>query len=538
LPRIARSLALALLPLSAVASAQTAAPLPPEEAALKSHVMFLASDAMKGRDAGSGEYDIAAAYVAAQFQAAGLTPMGANGSYLQPVPLVAYKLAEGARAALADGAALEAGQDIAFAANPAAKATAVSAPVVFVGHGLEAPAFGIDDYAGLDVRGRIVAYIGGAPAGLPSEVAATMGGPQERLRAAAAHGAVGAIALADLRAAGRGSPAFAGVVTAQASERVTWATPAGVGNSATPATPLLATLSPAGGAKLFGKAWPAIVKAAARKALRRVPAVSVAPLTITSATTFRAMPSSNVVGMLPGSDPALAGEMVVLSAHLDHVGVGKPVNGDAIYNGAMDDAVGIATLIEEARRFKAAGAAPKRSILFLAVTAEEKGLVGSDYFVNHPPVPIDRIVADVNLDMPILTYRFEDMVAFGGDRSTLGPIIARATGALGVALSPDPIPEMSIFVRSDHYNFVRKGVPSVFLWPGLKGPGRAAFDTFMNNCYHRPCDDLNQPFLWGEGVRFLDANYRIAREIADAPQRPVWNKGDYFGTLYKGPMAP
>ncbi|KAK0340051.1 hypothetical protein LTR94_032073 [Friedmanniomyces endolithicus] len=140
--------------------------------------------------------------------------------------------------------------------------------------------------------------------------------------------------------------------------------------------------------------------------------------------------------------------------------------------------------------------------------------------------------------MPILTYRFEDMVAFGGDRSTLGPIIARATGALGVALSPDPIPEMSIFVRSDHYNFVRKGVPSVFLWPGLKGPGRAAFDTFMNNCYHRPCDDLNQPFLWGEGVRFLDANYRIAREIADAPQRPVWNKGDYFGTLYKGPMAP
>jgi len=325
------------------------------------------------------------------------------------------------------------------------------------------------------------------------------------------------------------------VTKGYAAERITWAQPDGTGSAS--GAPLLGTLSPAGAAKLFGRAWPALAKGAARKTLKVRPATAAGTLSIASATNFRAIPSSNVVGMIPGSDPVLGKETVVLSAHLDHVGVGKAVNGDTIYNGALDDGIGIASLIEAAKRFKTA-TPPKRSIIFLAVTAEEKGLVGSDYFANHPTVPIGDIVADVNLDMPILTYKFEDMVAFGGDRSTLGPIIARAVAGIGVGLSPDPMPEQAIFVRSDHYRFVQKGVPSVFLWPGEKGPGKAAIATFMDNCYHKPCDDLTQPILWDQGVRFVDANYRIAREIADAPQRPVWNKGDYFGLLFDGPMAP
>ena len=175
--------------------------------------------------------------------------------------------------------------------------------------------------------------------------------------------------------------------------------------------------------------------------------------------------------------------------------------------------------------------------MFLAVTGEEKGLVGSDYFTNHPTVPLTSIVADVNLDMPILTYKFEDMVVFGAERSTIGPIVQKAVAAIGVGLSPDPMPEEGIFVRSDHFRFVQKGIPSVFLWPGQKGPGKAAVAYFMANNYHKPSDDLTQPILWDQGVRFVDANYRIAREIADGAQRPVWNAGDYFGTLYKGPMA-
>jgi Zn-dependent M28 family amino/carboxypeptidase len=172
--------------------------------------------------------------------------------------------------------------------------------------------------------------------------------------------------------------------------------------------------------------------------------------------------------------------------------------------------------------------------MFLAVTAEEKGLVGSSWFAAHPTVPIDRIVADVNLDMPILTYRFEDMTVFGADRSTLGPIVGKAVAALGVTLSPDPDPAESFFVRSDHYNFVRKGIPSVFLWPGEAGPGKAAFEDFMAHHYHQPSDEVSLPIDWSQGIRFVDANYAIAREIADGDARPRWNKGDFFGTLYNG----
>jgi hypothetical protein len=552
--RIATPLLLACATVATVATAQSpvtnvspaarnvrlTAPLPTDQAAMKAHVMFLASDAMHGREAGSGEYDIAAQYVASQFYAAGLKPMGDDGSYLQKVPLTAYKIAgQGAFSWMpATGAPrpLAFGTDYVPTANPAAKATRVAAPVVYVGYGLRASAYGIDDYAGVDVRGKIVAYVGGVPAGLPSEVAATLSGAPARLAAAAAHGAVGAVAIADLRSPGRGAPGFDAVKKGFDSERVTWALPDGTGSTATPSVPLLGTLSTAGAAKLFGSDWAAMARAAKKKVLRARAVLAAGTLTAQSATSFRALPSSNVIGMIPGTDAQVGRETVVLSAHLDHVGVGKAVNGDTIYNGALDDAIGIASLIEAARRFKQAPP-PKRSVLFLAVTAEEKGLVGSDYFTHHPTVPVADIVADVNLDMPILTYKFEDMVAFGGDRSSLGPIIARAVGAIGVGLSPDPMPEEAIFVRSDHFRFVQKGVPSVFLWPGQKGPGKTAVADFMGNCYHKPCDDLTQPILWDQGVRFVDANYRIARGIADAADRPRWNKGDYFGLLFNGPMA-
>jgi Zn-dependent M28 family amino/carboxypeptidase len=527
-------------PTPATRNAALTAPLPADQAAMKAHVMFLASDAMRGREAGSGEYDIAAQYVAAQFYAAGLKPMGDDGSYLQKVPLTAYKIVGQGMFGWAPAAGapqkLAFGTDYVPTANPAAKQTRVSAPLVYVGYGLSASAYGIDDYAGADVRGKIVAYVGGVPAGLPSEVAATLSGAPARLAAAAAHGAVGAVAIADLRSPGRGAPGFDAVKKGYDSERVTWALPDGTGSTATLSVPLLGTLSPAGAAKLFGRDWETMARAAKKKVLRTRPIAAAGSLTVESATGFRALPSSNVIGMIPGIDPIVGRETVVLSAHLDHVGVGKAVKGDTIYNGALDDAIGIASLIEAAKRFKQAPP-PKRSVLFLAVTAEEKGLVGSDYFTNHPTVPIADIVADVNLDMPILTYKFEDMVAFGGDRSSLGPIIGRAVGAIGVGLSPDPMPEEAIFVRSDHFRFVQKGVPSVFLWPGQKGPGKAAVADFMGNCYHKPCDDLSQPILWDQGVRFVDANYRIARGIADAADRPRWNKGDYFGLLFKGPMA-
>ncbi|MDG2534533.1 M28 family metallopeptidase [Sphingomonas sp. HITSZ_GF] len=553
-------LALALM-LAIPAYAQTAAPapapvpsaaernaivnaeLPADQAALKSHVMFLASDAMKGREAGSPEFNIAAQYVASQFYAAGLKPAGDDGGYLQGVPLVNYKLeAPGTMAVTrrkGQPVALEFGKDFISSPNPETPNYTVTAPVVFVGYGIVGE--GRDDYKGVNVKGKVVAFFGGAPESMPSEVGAHFSGAGAKSEIAARHGAIGYITLESPRTA-KQRP-FAVLANFATRARFTWGNADGTGHITAPGVPSLGTVSMAGGARLFDGArqkWEAVLKAAeADNAVFKAEALATS-VTVAAKTALTPVQSYNVAGLIPGSDPTLSKEVVVLSAHLDHIGVGRPdKTGDTINNGALDDAVGIASLIEEAKRFKTAGTKPRRSILFLAVTAEEKGLIGSDYFANHPTVPAENIVADVNLDMPIITYKFQDIVVYGAGHSTLGPIVERAGKAIGVPLSDDPLPGENIFVRSDHYNFVRKGVPSVFLWPGAGGPGRAAIDDFMKNHYHQPSDEVGQlPAIdWESGVRFVDVNYRIAREIADGDQRPVWNKGDFFGLTYNGPGA-
>ncbi|MDQ1232489.1 M28 family peptidase [Sphingomonas sp. SORGH_AS_0879] len=515
------------------------APLPEDQAAMKAHVMFLASDAMAGREAGTRDYDIAAQYVAAQFYAAGLRPGGDEGGYLQKVPLVAYRVADKGSALWTPAGGqpqeLAFGEDFVPSPVPDKRETSLSAPVVFVGYGIDAAQYGLTDYKGVDVRGKIVAFVPGTPDGLDGEARAFFGSAGNKAALAAARGAVGAIQIDMPRAGGRQRP-FAALARFYDGPRVTWANPDGTAHAMTPTTPVLGTLSQAGAVKLFGKDWDAVMKVAGAAKPAYKPLIAKGMLTVASKTGFKLMDSGNVIGLIPGSDPKLKDEVVVLSAHLDHIGTNEGGDGDRINNGALDNAIGIASLIEEAKRFKAAPP-PKRTVMFLAVTAEEKGLVGSDYFANHPTVPLKSIVADVNLDMPILTYKFEDMVVFGADRSTLGPIVRKAVGAMGLPVSPDPMPEEGIFVRSDHFRFVQKGVPSVFLWPGQAGPGKAAVADFMSHRYHKVGDEIDQGIDWSQGPRFVSVNYAIAREIADAPERPVWNKGDYFGTLYKGPMA-
>ena len=543
--RLAAALALALVTGAAGAqedaaavNARLAAPLPADQAAMKAHVLFLASDAMRGREAGSPEFDIAAQYVAAQFYAAGLRPCGDAGGYLQRVPLVTYRLdGPGSFAWTPRGGAVRAlapGIDVTASANPARATTQVAAPVVFLGWGMDAARFGHDDYAGVDVRGKIVAIVQGAPPGLDGEERAFFASPGTKATIAQRHGAVGVLFVTTrsgiVPAGGTlRSPARSDVA------RMSWANPDGTGHGDAPGAPVLGTLTAEGARTLFGRDWDKVVAAAATPQ-RRYPTLHAAgTLRVETRTRFVAGASSNVVGVIPGSDPRLKDEVVVLSAHLDHIGVSATGEGDRINNGALDNAIGIASLIEEARRFTASGQPPKRTLLFLALTGEEKGLVGSAYFTEHPTVPLRQIVADINLDMPILTYRFEDMIVYGADRTTLGPIVRRAVESVGVTMSPDPAPEQGIFVRSDHFRFVRKGIPAVFLWPGQKGPGAAAFAAFMGRCYHRPCDELaQQPVMWDQGVRFVDVNYRIAREVADAAQRPVWSRGDYFAGLYGG----
>ncbi len=539
-------LALAALPLTVVAAAQTApspapapeAPLPPAQAAMKAHVLFLASDAMRGREAGSHEFDIAAQYVAAQFYAAGLKPGGDGGAYLQRVPLVSYRVEGDAKVGWTPrGGAAQPLAPAQFVpnANPAKAATSVTAPVVFVGYGVDAPQYGFNSFKGVDVRGKIVAVVQGAPASFGGEERAFFGSPATKAAIAAGKGAIGMV-IVQLRPAPQRPGAPAGATAMRLPARMIWANPDGTGKA--DPLPILGALTPAGGAAVFGADWAKVTAAAEAQAPAYRALALPGALSVESRTAFEKAESSNVIGLIPGSDPRLKDEVVVLSAHLDHIGVRATGEGDRINNGALDNAIGIASLIEEAKRFAADGAKPKRTIMFLAVTGEEKGLVGSDWFANNPTVPLKSIVADINLDMPILTYRFEDMIVYGADRTTLGPIVRRAVESAGVGMSPDPMPQEGIFVRSDHFRFVQKGVPAVFLWPGQKGPGAAAVAEFMGKCYHRPCDQLGtQPILWDQGVRFVDVNYRIAREVADAPSRPVWNKGDYFGTLYGGVAA-
>jgi Zn-dependent M28 family amino/carboxypeptidase len=265
-------------------------------------------------------------------------------------------------------------------------------------------------------------------------------------------------------------------------------------------------------------------------------------LTLRRKTGHQDTSSANLIGLVPGNDPALRDEFVVFSAHLDHIGVGTPVNGDDIYNGAYDNAMGVSHLIEAAHAFSAMPEGPRRSILFIALTGEERGLLGSDYFAHHPTVPSDSMVADINLDMPLLLYPIADIIAFGAEHSTLNGIIATAIAGEGFTLAPDPLPEEVLFIRSDQYSFVRQGIPSVFLVPGFTSSdaeidGRKLFMSHLRSHNHRPSDDLSRPVHWPSALRFARANVRISHANAENSERPARKPGDFFGEKFGRPAA-
>jgi Zn-dependent M28 family amino/carboxypeptidase len=260
-------------------------------------------------------------------------------------------------------------------------------------------------------------------------------------------------------------------------------------------------------------------------------------VTLTQKSVHDSITSPNVIGILRGSDPVLSNEYVVYTAHLDHVGTGIAVDGDTIYNGMYDNAMGTALLIETARAFAAMPELPKRSIVFIALTGEERGLVGSDYFANYPTVTRDSMVANVNLDMPLFLYPLADVIAFGAEHSSLEGIIAEAVADEKFALAPDPVPEEVLFIRSDQYSFVKQGVPSVFLVPGFTSTspeidGAAVTNEHLQTHYHQPSDDLTRPIQWASALRFARANVRIGHAVAEADERPTWNEGDFFGEKF------
>jgi hypothetical protein len=505
---------------------------------IRAHITFLSSDLLKGREAGSAEYDIAANYVASQMAQLGLRPMGREGGYFQPVPLFAYRATDTGSLVLHDTKGrvpLTFGQDYVVSGSALGDNIQLDAPLVFVGFGLVAPDHGRDDYQGLDVRGKIVVLLPGAPKSYQTEERAYYGNTRNKLAVALAHGAAGVISL-DTPSREKLYP-FINAVRQYQNWGMTWRMADGKPFLGA-AIPALATISVAGAEKLFAGAktpYPQIAAAADTPAtiLHGFPL----PLSLRAElnSEHKTVESENVVGVLPGGDPVLKGEYVVLSAHLDHIGITPPIRGDSINNGAMDNASGVAITLDVARLFAASGKPPRRSVLFLVDTAEEKGLLGAEYFARNPTVPARAIASDVDIDMPILTYDFADVTAFGADRSSMGASVRKAAARLNIALSPDPMPEESVFTRSDHYRFVERGIPAVFLTTGFANGGEAATRYFLANNYHKPSDDLSQPFNWAAAAKFARLNYEVSRELADADMRPAWNKGDFFGDKFAKP---
>ncbi len=249
--------------------------------------------------------------------------------------------------------------------------------------------------------------------------------------------------------------------------------------------------------------------------------------------------SPNIAAILPGSDPQLKNEYVVFTAHADHLGIGDPVNGDSIYNGAGDNASGTSALIEIARAFTRSQQPIRRSLLFIAVTGEEEGLLGSDYYANNPTVPLSQIVANVNMDEVSFLYDFKDIVPLGAEHSSLGAVADDVAHHMGLTVSPDPAPEEVYFVRSDQYSFVEQGVPSIYIGEGYQAvdpklDGQKMQRDWETTRYHMPSDDMAQPLDFNALVKCTRVDLAVGYEIAQQTGRPHWNKGDFFEQFVKG----
>ncbi|MEI6486672.1 MAG: M20/M25/M40 family metallo-hydrolase [Sphingomonadales bacterium] len=495
--------------------------------AFKAHVGFLADDLLAGRDTGSPGHEIATRYVVAQFAAAGLAPAGVDGSWYQPVALREARVVPGSASVTIGGKTRASGDGVLVGPNMAQESLALEAPVVFAGHCLFEPSLGIDDFKGLDLKGKFVACLPGFPKGLPSEAAAFL--TDQRPRFVAARGGIGMLALWT-----RGDEArrpFAKLVQSSDQPRMQRLNPDGSVFEFAPGLRGGALLSGDVARALFASAGRNFDKIDADGEIKSVRGFDLpVRVAVASQTRWRTITSHNVVGMVKGTDPELSKQVVVLGGHLDHVGTGAEVKGDSIYNGALDNAAGAATLMEVAKA--TAANPPKRSVLFVAATAEEKGLLGAEAFAANPTVDKARIVSMIDLDMPILTYDFIDVTPYGADHSTIGDAVKAAAADMGVAVAPDPMPEETIFVRSDHYAFVQQGIPAIMLSTGFGGEGKKAWGDFFANNYHQPSDDMALPIHWNQGARFAELNWRIMDRLANAATPPRWYKADFFGDRF------
>ncbi len=540
------------------------------------HVQYLASDDLEGRNTGSAGYLKAAGYVAHAFQAAGLDPAGTAG-YFQDVAFDVRQMDEehsslALVAADATAEPLVLGEDAMLSARSDA-GTSGDLPAAFVGYGFAVPELHFDELAGVDLHGKVAVYLAGAPDSLPEDLKAHYQSTAERYKALARAGAVGVAVILNPKtqeipwarlAAGRSQPVMDIAEPALAEVR---------GMS------VIATINPERADKIFAGSGHSIAElladASGGRPLPKFPLA--AKIRANIAVKEWQAHSPNVVGRLGGSDPAMAPEFVVISAHLDHLGVSQPAvqtavrdyasgpvgqsgvsqqahagaaqktagngagtAGQVVYSGAMDNAAGVASLIEIARWFHDTGTRPKRSLIFLAVTGEEKGELGSAYFCAHPTVELDKIVADLNMDMYLPLFPLKHLQVQGLGESTLGDAAREVARANGVEAQSDLEPGANRFIRSDQYSFIKKGIPAVAFKFGYLPNTREnqIYYDFVHTRYHAPADNTSNPDINPVAAAHFDRIVaELALRVADAPARPAWHADSFFRRFAGAPVS-
>jgi Zn-dependent M28 family amino/carboxypeptidase len=508
------------------------------DAAAKSwwaHVQYLAGDSLEGRETGSHGFELAAAYVQDQFKQAGLKPAGTSGYFesvafhvTQPDPsqssweLVCDKATTpvvlGKEASInirgVDGGPLD-------------------APAVFVGYGFAVPERGFDELAGLDLRGKIAVAITGGPNSIPGPIRSFYQSSGERWQQLRKAGAVGLVMIANPKT-------DIPWERAQASKAKTSVVLADPELDGLRGLKFSGTINPAYADKFLAGSGHSFAELQALadqgKPLPKF-ALDFRFRTRTGITQLSAIQSANVIGLLPGHDPQLKHQYIVLSAHLDHLGIGRPINGDAIYNGAMDNAAGIASLIEAA---KALSAQPiRRSILFIAFTGEEEGMLGSQYYVAHPTVKLKDIVAAINMDMYLPLFPLHYLEVQGLGESTLGNDIRGVAQLNDVEVQFDKQPPQNRFIRSDQASFVRQGIPGLgfkFGWTP-DSPEQKIFNTWIHDRYHAPSDDLEQPVDTVAAAQFTHIIAQLAFRVANEPNKPTWYPESFYDHLAAKPHS-
>jgi len=511
--------------------------------AIRAHLAFLSDDLLEGRGTSSRGHKLAVNYIRAQCGASGLRGAADGGGYFQKVPLVRTAVDEKETTLelkAGDGTkTLVYGTDFVILDTHRDTEGGTSGELAFVGYGVTAPEQGYDDYAGLDVKGKIVAMLAfEAPPSFPSAVRAYYAAPDVKRANAAAHNAVGVLCVSSPAEETRFPwPALLRELRFGYNS-LRWLNADGRPGGLDDTLKIFGILNRSGAEALFAAEKYGLdeVFAAAEKGAPPRLALS-RRATIKFRSCHEKVESDNVVAVLEGSDPVLKHEYVLFSTHVDHLGIGPAVDGDSIYNGAMDNAGGCAVLLEVARSFGTLRERPRRSVVFLFVTGEEAGLLGSDYFASHPTIPAGQIVANINFDGGTSLTPLSDVIAWGAEHSSLQAAVQHAASRTGFTVSPDPFPEEGFFARSDQFSFVKKGIPAIFVDVGVKSTqpgidGLALLKQWLVTVYHSPKDDLTQPIQYETSARFVRFVFWLGYAIAADPERPHWNENDFFGRKF------